>query len=143
QQLPGHVYWMETRGEKQRLALASAPIEVGPELREHLFDKVPSVILTSATLSAGGRSGFRHVQQRLGLDGCKTELLGSPFDFAKQVELHLFQEMPDPGSQPRDYEAAVVAEIPEFVEKTSGRAFVLFTSYQLMQRAAADLRESQ
>jgi ATP-dependent DNA helicase DinG len=141
QQLEGQVYWLETRGERQRLALVSSPIDVGPELKAHLFDKTPTVILTSATLSAGGRIGFRHVQQRLGLDGCKTELLGSPFEFAKQVELHLFQEMPDPGSQSREYEAAVVAKIPEFVEKTSGRAFVLFTSYQFMQRAATDLRE--
>jgi ATP-dependent DNA helicase DinG len=140
QQLPGQVYWLDTRGERQKLVLASAPIEVGPELKAHLFDKVPTAILTSATLSAGGRAGFQHVQRRLGLDGCQVELLGSPFDFRKQVELHLFQEMPDPKTQPREYEAAVVARIPEFVEKTEGRAFVLFTSYAFMQRAAAELR---
>src|SRR4051812_33951306 len=55
QSLDGQVYWLETRGERtQRLALASAPVEVGPALREQLYDKVPTVILTSATLSAGG-----------------------------------------------------------------------------------------
>jgi ATP-dependent DNA helicase DinG len=141
QELPGQVYWLERRGEKQRLSLVSAPIDVGPELQSQLFSKVPTVIMTSATLSSGGRSGFRHVQQRLGLDNCPTKLLGSPFDFRKQVELHLFQDMPDPKSQPREYEAAVVAKIPEFVEKSQGRAFVLFTSYQFMQRTANELRE--
>lgn len=142
QELAGHVYWLESRGEKQRLYLASAPIEVGAELKEQLYSKIPTVILTSATLSAGGRAGFRHVQQRIGLEGCKADLLGSPFDFRKQVELHLFQQMPDPKTQPREYESAVVAKIPEFVEKTQGRAFVLFTSYGFMQRASAELRET-
>src|SRR5262249_33932427 len=74
QALDGQVYWLEARGERrQRLALASAPVEVGPALREQLFDKVPTVVLTSATLSAGGPVGFRHAQRRLGLDGCRAE----------------------------------------------------------------------
>src|SRR5262245_62226088 len=50
--------------------------------------------------------------------------------------------MPDPSSQAREYESAVITKVPEFVEKTEGRAFVLFTSYQFMQRAANELRES-
>lgn len=140
QELPGQVYWLDARGERQRILLASAPIEVGPELQEHLYSKVPTVIMTSATMSAGGRNGFGHTQRRLGLEDCTTEWLDSPFNFREQVELHLFQEMPDPKSQPRDYEAAVVARIPEFVERTNGRAFVLFTSYSFLQRAAVELR---
>lgn len=141
QHLPGQVYWLDARGERQRLSLSSAPIDVGPELQEHLYSKIPTVILTSATLSSGGRTGFGHTQRRLGLEGAATASFGSPFDFRNQVELHLFQEMPDPKSQSREYEAAVVARIPEFVEKTAGRAFVLFTSYSFMQRAANELRE--
>jgi ATP-dependent DNA helicase DinG len=141
QALDGQVYWLETRGERtQKVALVSAPVEVGPALREQLFDKVPSAILTSATLSAGGATGFRHVQHRLGLDGCKTESHGSPFDFASQVELHLFRKMPDPSADPRAFEDAVLARVPEYVARTRGRAFVLFTSHQFMQRAAKDLR---
>src|SRR5207248_2056706 len=86
QALPGQVYWVETTtGRGQRVDLLSAPIEVGPALKEQLYDQVPSVILTSATLSTGGKSGFRHVQGRLGLDGCPALQLGSPFDFRAQV----------------------------------------------------------
>ncbi|HEY1381464.1 MAG TPA: helicase C-terminal domain-containing protein [Gemmataceae bacterium] len=141
QSLDGQVYWLETRGERtQRLALASAPVEVGPALREQLYDKVPTVILTSATLSAGGSAGFRHAQRRLGLEGCETEQHGSPFDFATQAELHLFRQMPDPSAMPRAFEDAVLAKIPEYVGRTRGRAFVLFTSYQFLQRAAQELR---
>lgn len=141
QSLPGQVYWVETRGERtRRIALASAPIEVGPALREQLYDKVPSVILTSATLSAGGSAGFGHVQRRLGLEGCDSEVHGSPFDFAAQVELHLFRKIPDPSADPRAFEATVLAKVPEFVTRTRGRAFVLFTSHQFLQRAARELR---
>jgi ATP-dependent DNA helicase DinG len=141
QSFAGHVYWLETRGERtRRLALASAPIEVGPALREQLYEKVPTVIMTSATLSAGGTAGFRHTQHRLGLEHCETERHGSPFDFAKQVELHLFRTMPDPSANPRAFEDAVLARIPEYVRRSQGRAFVLFTSHQFLQRAAQDLR---
>jgi ATP-dependent DNA helicase DinG len=141
QSLAGQVYWAEPRGQQpRRIALASAPIDVGPALRESLFDQVPSVILTSATLSAGGAHGFQHVQRRLGLNECRTELHGSPFDYANQVELYLFRKLPDPSADPRAFEDAVLAQVPDFVARTQGRAFVLFTSYQFMQRAAKELR---
>ncbi len=138
--LSGQVYWIETRaGRVPRITLASAPIEVGPALREQLYEKVPSVILASATLSVGGEEGFRHFQKRLGLGGSETRLLGSPFDFQKQAELHLFRNMPDPSSMSAKFEDEVLKRIPEFVEKTKGRAFVLFTSYGFLNRAAAQL----
>jgi ATP-dependent DNA helicase DinG len=143
QELPGQVYWIETTnstGRGQRIELISAPIEVGPALREQLYDKVPTVVMTSATLSAGGRTGFRHFQSRLGLDGCMTKQLGSPFNYREQVELHLFREMPDPSANPAGYETAVFDKIPEYVTRTQGRAFVLFTSYGMMQKAAERLR---
>lgn len=140
QELKGQVYWVEVKqGRVPRVTLASAPIEVGPALKEQLYDRVPSVILTSATLSVGGEEGFRHFQKRLGLDDSQTRLLGSPFDFEKQAELHLFRDMPDPSSQSAKYEDEVLKRIPEFVERTKGRAFVLFTSYGFLNRAATAL----
>jgi ATP-dependent DNA helicase DinG len=140
QSLLGQVYWVEVGGAQQRrITLASAPIEVGPALHEQLFSKVPVVILTSATLSIGGRGGFDHFRRRLGLNQCKTLQLGSPFDFREQAELHLFRQMPDPASAAEAYEEAVFAKIQEYVSRTAGRAFILFTSYQAMQRAARRL----
>jgi ATP-dependent DNA helicase DinG len=141
QKLDGQVYWVEVRqGRVPRVALASAPIEVGEALKQQLYDRVPTVILTSATLSAAGdESGFQLFQQRLGLDGADTKQLGSPFDFRKQAELYLFKEMPDPSAMPAKYEDEVLASIPEYVAKTQGRAFVLFTSYTFLNRAAEKL----
>jgi ATP-dependent DNA helicase DinG len=141
QALDGQVYWVESRGERySRVVLASAPVEVGPALREQLYSKVPTVIMTSATLSAGGSVGFKHTQQRLGLTKAKTLQLGSPFDYKEQVELHLFRQMPDPSAVPAKFEDAVLDKLPEYIDRSGGRAFVLFTSYQFLQRAAKQLR---
>ena len=140
QELEGQVYWVEVRqGRIPRVSLASAPIDVGPALKAQLYERIPTVILTSATLSAGGRDGFAHFQRRLGLDDAKTHQLGSPFDFKKQVGLHLFRDMPDPSNQAAAFEEQVLVKIPEYVEKTEGRAFVLFTSYTFLNRAAERL----
>jgi ATP-dependent DNA helicase DinG len=148
QRLPGQVYWIETRtstphtpSNPPRLLLASAPVEVGSALREQLYCKVPSVIMTSATLSISNdaQRGFAHAQQRLGLTECSTLQLGSPFDFRQLVELHLFRQMPDPSKQPTEYEQAVLEQLPPYLQRTKGRAFVLFTSYAFLKRAAAQL----
>jgi ATP-dependent DNA helicase DinG len=161
QQLPNQVYWVDVSGERtQRVTLASAPIDVGAALREQLYEKVPTVILTSATLSVGGQGGFEHMRQRLGLaakkvsgtlqselqtpfsrlEECDTLQLGSPFDYRTQAELHLFRRMPDPATAPAAFEDAVLEKIQEYVGRTRGRAFVLFTSNATMQRATERLR---
>jgi ATP-dependent DNA helicase DinG len=115
-------------------------VEVGPELKKQLYSKVPTVVMTSATLSAGGSVGFKHTQLRLGLTEAETLQLGSPFNFKEQVELHLFRQMPDPSAIPAKYEEAVLDKLPAYIDRSGGRAFVLFTSYQFLQRAAKQLR---
>jgi ATP-dependent DNA helicase DinG len=139
QALADQVYWVEVAGSRERVLLASAPVEVGPALQQQLYSQVPTVVLTSATLSAGGRSGFTHFQRRLGLAGCVTHQLGSPFNYREQAELHLFRRMPDPAQDPGGFEEAALAKIQEYVARSRGRAFVLFTSYQMLKRAATQL----
>jgi ATP-dependent DNA helicase DinG len=141
QDLADQVYWVDMGGDHgQRVVLASAPIEVGPVLRDQLYSQVPTVVMTSATLSTGGQAGFDLFRERLGMAEGKTLQLGSPFNFREQAELHLFRKMPDPASDPNGFEAAAVEKIREYVLRTGGRAFVLFTSNQAMQRAAGQLR---
>jgi ATP-dependent DNA helicase DinG len=140
QKLDGQVYWLDGMGSAGRkVALASAPIDVGPILREQLFDKVPTVVLTSATLSVGGGGGFGHFRQRLGFEG-RTVQLGSPFNYREQAELHLFRRMPDPTAKNGQFEEACLTQIQKYVELTRGRAFVLFTSNNTMQYTADRLR---
>ncbi|MSQ94025.1 MAG: DEAD/DEAH box helicase [Gemmataceae bacterium] len=156
QQLPDQAYWIEGSGDRgDKLQLASAPVEVGPIFREKIFDRIPSVILTSATLSVGGTHGFDFFKERYGFpsvvarsgDRATTDRehvaiqLGSPFDFRRQAELHLFRRMPDPTADSLAFEEACCAKIQEYVLRTQGRAFVLFTSNQTMQRTAHYLRD--
>ena len=140
QELAGQVYWLEKSERSANVTLGSAAIDVGPALEAQLYSRVPSVIMTSATLSAGGAQGFAHMQQRLGFTSAATLQLGSPFDYRQQVELHLFRKLPDPSADPAKFEEASLTKIQEYLARTGGRAFVLFTSYQVMQRTAARLR---
>ena len=133
------VYWLESSGQnQQRIKLVSAPIDVGPVLRDELFNKVNTVILTSATLAVGGQS-FAFIRQRLGLTKSTEKKVGSPFDYRSQMKLILPEGMPDPSEAPLAYESAVCDRIQKYVEMTQGHAFVLFTSYQMLRNCARRL----
>jgi ATP-dependent DNA helicase DinG len=133
------VYWVEeTAGRRgRRTSLNAAPIEVGPLLREHLFEQVPTVVMTSATLATAGES-FDYFKSRVGLTQVKTLCLGSPFDYGNQAQLVLLDGMPDPGDA-ASYERKVIEMVRRYVERTDGRAFVLFTSYEMLRRVASAL----
>ncbi|OHB72578.1 MAG: hypothetical protein A2V70_19205 [Planctomycetes bacterium RBG_13_63_9] len=140
QQIGDSVYWIETSSARghTRLKLAAAPIDVGPILQKELFEKVPTVVMTSATLAtAGGR--FEFFNSRVGLKEVESLCLGSPFDYRRQASLILPEGMPDPGTEKSQYEQRVAEMIRRYVGRTDGRAFVLFTSYEMMQRTAAAL----
>ncbi len=131
------VYWIEAarRRNRRRVKLAAAPIDVGPLLREHLFDKAASVVLTSATLATAGGS-FEFFKSRVGLTQAETLSVGSPFDYESQARLVVLEGMPDPGADATAYERRVAEMVRRYVARTDGRAFVLFTSYQMMRRVA-------
>ncbi|MHC5538951.1 ATP-dependent DNA helicase, partial [Singulisphaera rosea] len=134
------VYWVEVeRGQRRRVTLASAPLEVGPTLRRELFERVPTCILTSATLSIGSPPRFDFCRKRLGLTRGDALQLGSPYDYPKQVRIHLPRNLPDPSEQGAAFERAAIQAIPHYLEKTQGKAFVLFTSYRMLEAAAAAL----
>jgi ATP-dependent DNA helicase DinG len=142
QQLPGAVYWIESSWNRRgtpRLTLSAAPIDVGPALREQLFQRTKSVILTSATLSTGKRPSFDFFQQRIGLTQCDALRLDSPFNYREQAELVTVAGMPDPGDEREAFERASIEAIKRLVRDSDGRAFVLMTSYDAMRRAAQAL----
>jgi len=139
----GQVYWIEiSTGRRRRVTLTSAPIDVGPTLEAELFSKVPTCIMTSATLSVGrgsGAAGFEFLQSRIGLRNCQTVRLGSPFDYRQQAKIHIAADMPDPSSRAADFEAVAADVIRYYLGLTQGGAFVLFTSYRMMKDVAAKL----
>lgn len=135
----GSVFWVDvSEGRKRRVSLAAAPIDIGPALRTMPFETVPTVILTSATLSVG-KNNFDFFKSRIGLTQADTLKLGSPFDYRRQARIVIPTGMPDPTADARAYERKVCEMIRRYVEQTDGRAFVLFTSYQMLRSAAAAL----
>jgi len=140
--IPNAVYWMDVvarRGRRPRIKLAAVPIDVGPLLRSQLFERVPTVILTSATLATGRPPSFSFFRTRLGLTQATEQQLGSPFDYRRQAQLVLVDGMSDPQSDPVTYQRQCRDMICRYVERTDGRAFVLFTSYAFMRQIAAQL----
>jgi ATP-dependent DNA helicase DinG len=139
QSRPEHVYWVERTGKTaQFLTLNAAPVDIAPELRRMLFRDNCSCIMTSATLSVGRRD-LAYFRQRIGADQAEPALLGSPFNFQKQMRMFIVKKMPDP--RHAQYEDALEHWIAHFVEKTDGRAFVLFTSYRGMQQIAGQMAQ--
>ena len=126
QSLDDHVYWVERTGKgRQHLELHAAPIQVADFLRERLFGRRTSVILTSATLATSmdpeaapttsftdsesstplkariskespASLGMRYFTRRIGAPDEATLQVGSPFDFEKQMKLFVVDKMPDP-----------------------------------------------
>jgi len=144
---PNTVFWIERRAfrgapgaarrkssdEKQasgrtNVFLQATPIEVGQILRECLWSKLETSVLTSATLAVGG--GFDYIRQRLGLDHARELIVASHFDYESQAILFVPPDLPDPRTP--EFVGKAVTVIRQLLEITRGRAFVLFTSYKQM-----------
>jgi ATP-dependent DNA helicase DinG len=138
------VYWMErrvsfggndksaprsTRSQARTTFLQATPIDVSELLHEMVFDQIPTVVLTSATLTVQG--GFEHMRKRLGLAEARELVVPSHFRYDKQALLYLPPNMPDPREP--DFPEAAADCIRRVLEITRGRAFCLFTSYSQMR----------
>lgn len=125
---PKFVYWTEVR--QRGIYLQAIPIDLSQTLTVRLFDKVPSVILTSATLTVGGT--FDYAQARLGLPSGKTLQVESHYDYGKQVLFYVPPHLPDPRSV--GFATRAAQEVVDLLRASRGRAFVLFTSYVQMRQ---------
>ncbi len=140
------VYWMERRisashtgrpagragafrSQSRITFLQATPIDVSELLFELVFEQIPTVVLTSATLTVQG--GFEHIRKRLGLSEARELVVPSHFQYGEQALLYLPPEMPDPRDP--EFPEAAARCIQRVLEITRGRAFCLFTSYAQMR----------
>jgi ATP-dependent DNA helicase DinG len=148
------VRWLQwrgkARGKNRNLVIASAPIEVGGLLREHLFERAETVALTSATLAT--KDSFAFLRSRIGLSedslfesDVKLEviesILHSPFEFEKQTLLVVPTDLPDVNEPGGLFEDATAEVIRDACAISGGGTFVLFTSHRALGRVAEALRE--
>jgi ATP-dependent DNA helicase DinG len=123
-----YVYWYERRG--RGVFLAATPIDVSEILREQLFERFDTVVLTSATVAIAGR--FDYVKQRLGVLPVHEVVLPAEFDYREQALLYIPRSMPD--VRHASFSARAAEEIIKLLEISEGRAFCLFTSYSQMRQ---------
>lgn len=124
------IYWVESNPQNFRLTLNSAPLRIGPSLKEQIWDAKNSVILTSATLTTNGE--FTYLKDTLMAHEAEEETLGSPFDYENSALLYLPNDIPEP-NQP-EYESAVNSAILKTAIATGGRMLALFTNNAQLRR---------
>jgi len=129
----GFVGWSDGEGDMCKHTVA--PIETGPVLHSHLWDRPAAFVLSSATLRVSGR--FDYARDRLGLPDADEVFHPSPFDYAKQAMIYLPRHMPNPFSD--EGVEAMLNEIETLIRASHGRAFVLFTSWNMLKRVGSEL----
>jgi ATP-dependent DNA helicase DinG len=140
------VRWLERRGGREiNLSARAAPVEIADALRDALFDKMTTSVLTSATLAT--RDGFSFVRKRLGVTTglrVREAIFPSPFDYEEQTMIVVPTDLPAPGSSEDHPQLhARTAEIVlDFAEISDGGIFVLFTSYRALKTVTAILRKA-
>jgi ATP-dependent DNA helicase DinG len=135
------VYWIEILPKERhtRIELHTAPVDVSSILKEEVFEKTKPIILTSATLTVN--RSFKFIKERIGLEDSVELLLDSPFDYQNQALLYTEENLPDPSHELNEFKEKVIEKIKEIIEITKGRTFILFTSYELLQKANEILKQ--
>jgi ATP-dependent DNA helicase DinG len=123
---PDYVYYAD--GRARSVHLRASPIDVSRIVQEALFSRMRATVLTSATLAVDG--GFDYIRGRLGVRDARELRVASEFDYARQALLYLPRRMPPP--RDATFAEAAAREATEILRRTEGRAFVLFTSYAVL-----------
>jgi ATP-dependent DNA helicase DinG len=137
------VRWLERTPRGQHVGLHAVPLDLAPILRELLFDRLETTVVTSATLAAGGEFDF--LESRLGLAGEDSpvtvrEILPSPFDYPSQCVFGIPDDLPAPREDDHAHATAVVQVVSDLAYASDGGMFVLFTSHASLRRAALEIR---
>jgi len=138
----GQVTWIEVRSRSA--AIGASPISTSGILRTKVFERVPAVVLTSATLAT--HAGFAFLRSRLGIEEAEDRpvdelVVPSPFEFEERSLLYVPADLPDP--REHAWLDAAKERALELVRATGGGAFVLCTSTRVMRAMHAALAEAK
>lgn len=129
----GFVRWVEGREGRGAVVsgLGLSPLDISDPLKERLYSKCGTVVMTSATMAV--RKSFHFIKSGLGLEDNErvAELvLPSSFNYKEQLLLAIPTDVPEPAV--REYAGAITPVIEEAVRVSDGNALILFTSYSLL-----------
>jgi ATP-dependent DNA helicase DinG len=131
-------YWVELPpGGTKNVTLCAAPSDIGQVLGPRLFREGSSVIMTSATLSVNG--SLEYFKNRVGAGDTEGLILDSPFDHARQMTLSIAADIAEPETD--GYITELPGWIMRSIERTHGKALVLFTSTSTMRSTASALAD--
>lgn len=123
------VRWVEI--SRRTFRIHETPLNIGTELSHYFGNNKQARVFTSATLSVDG--DFNHFQQLAGLAGdCREETWDSPFDYFNQAVLYVPEGLPAPKDD--GFADAVFDKVLPVITASDGGAFVLFTSFRVMQQ---------
>ncbi len=130
------IYWVNHRRQTSDVTLNSAPLQVGPGLQEQLYDQKRTIVMTSATMSTDGT--LDHAAERLGFDGARHIVLGSPFNYSEVSLLYTPPRLPHPNSP--QFQQAVETAVLEAASAAEGSTMALFTSHGALRSTARAIR---
>jgi ATP-dependent DNA helicase DinG len=146
---PEFVYWVEGHSQYRgrSIWIYGVPADVSGLLKEGVFDRKASVIMTSATLTID--KSFKYVTEQLGLDAAekdgrlKTALLPSPFNFREQALVLIPRDFPAIKGRDGDavFLSALIDSLQEVAQTVGGRMLVLFTSHRMLKTIYGPLKE--
>ncbi len=130
----GYVRWVEGRMGRGGIlsGLGLSPLDISSTLKERLYSKCDTVVMTSATMAVDKSFGF--LKSGLGLEDeqrVQELILPSPFNYEEQLLLTIPDDIPEPGNV--GYSDAISDLITKAVKASNGNALILFTSYTLLE----------
>ena len=136
------VRWVEVKGKERVVSVASVPLDLAPILREDVFKRAKTTVVTSATLAAD--ASFDFLARRLGVAvpeiRMRTGMYASPFRYHEQALLVVPSDTPAPNVDAVGHSSRVVRMTLDFAAAADAGMFVLFTSHRDVRQVADELR---
>jgi len=128
-----YIYWLDINSKRTNVLLTATPLNIAEKLSTVLFDNLDRLVFASATIVANG--SFDYFKKSLGLDeeDCIECIIKSPFNYDEQMSVYIPTDIQD-----SENINAFVTDASKFILnillKTGGKAFILFTSYTMLNQ---------
>jgi len=128
-----YIYWLDINSKRTNVVLTATPLNIAQKLSTVLFDNLDRLVFASATIVVNG--SFDYFKKSLGLDeeDCIEAIIKSPFDYNEQMSVYIPSDIQD-----SENINAFVSDASRFILnillKTNGKAFILFTSYTMLNQ---------
>ena len=128
-----YIYWLDINAKRTNVVLTATPLNIAQKLSSVLFENLNRLVFASATLATNGN--FNYFKNSLGLneEKCIEEIIKSPFNYDEQMSVYIPNDILD-SENINAFVTDASRFILEILTKTQGKAFVLFTSYTMLNQ---------